>query len=376
VYSTSGCGSTRVTGVAAGHYHVAVTRNGFAGTYNVAIGLVPAPDVFNVTLPLSASNGVPAPGAGNLETTSSEDDYVFSTTSAGSVQVDLSGCGGSLGYYVDWKLVDAQSGSTLFSTSACTSKLVMSVRAGQYKLVVSRSGKTGTYNLGLLVQPPAQAFDVSLPVAVSNGSPAAGAGNLETTASEDDYLFTTSADGAIEVDLGGCGGSLGYYVDWKLVNRQSGATLYSTSACASKLVTNVPAGQYEVVVTRNGASGTYNLGLVVQPPAQVFDVSLPATISNGSPSTGAGNLETTASEDDYRFTTAASGALTVAFSNCSSGLGYYVDWKVVNEQSGATVSSSSGCYNSTISALAAGQYRLVVSRNGGGGTYGVNLSLS
>jgi len=374
IRSVTGCGSTRVTGVPAGHYRVAVTRNGAIGTYNLGIGLVPAPDVFNVTLPLTASNGVPGSGAGNLETTSSEDDYVFTTTATGGIQVDLSNCTSSLGYYVTWSLVNVQTSATVYSTSACGSKLIQNVAAGQYKLVVARSGATGTYNLGLLVQPAPQVFDVSLPVMV-NGTSAPGAGNLETTASEDDYAFTTAAAGAIQVDLSSCTSSLGYYVSWSLVNAQTGLPLYSTSACASKLVTGVPAGQYRLVVTRNGAVGTYNVGILVQPPTQVFAVSLPASISNGVPSSGAGNLETTASEDDYTLTTAAAGTLTLAFANCPSSLGYYLTWKLVNDSSGATVFSTSACSTKTISALAAGQYRVVVTHNGASGTYTLGLSL-
>ena len=41
---------------------------------------------------------------------------------------------------------------------------------------------------------------------------------------------------------------LGWYVDWMLLDNASGATVYSTSACGSKLVSNVPAGQYRLKV--------------------------------------------------------------------------------------------------------------------------------
>jgi len=102
---------------------------------------------------------------------------------------------------------------------------------------------------------------------------------------------------------------------------------------------------------------------------------LPASISNGVPSSGAGNLETTASEDDYTLTTAAAGTLTLAFANCPSSLGYYLTWKLVNDSSGATVFSTSACSTKTISALAAGQYRVVVTHNGASGTYTLGLSL-
>jgi hypothetical protein len=214
-----------------------------------------------------------------------------------------------------------------------------------------------------------------LPASISNGVPAAGAGNLETTASEDDYLFSTSAAGGLQFDFSGCGGSLGYAVRWELLNAQTGASLYSTTACGSKLVTGVAAGQYKLAVTRNGYSGTYGFGVLVQPPPQSFTVSLPASISNGVPASGAGNLETTASEDDYLFTTATTGTLSLAFSGCPSSLGYAVAWKLVNDQSGGTVYSTTACSTKAISALAAGPYRVVVTRNGYSGTYSLGLSL-
>jgi uncharacterized protein YdeI (BOF family) len=375
VYSTSGCGSELVPNVPAGQYRLVVTRNGRSGTYAVSISLQPAPQIFDVALPVSISNGVPAAGAGNLETTSSEDVYRFTTTAAGGIQIDVSNCAGSLGYYVTWSLINEQTGAVLHSTSGCASVLVQNVPAASLRLSVTRNGNSGTYSLGILVQPPPQSFDVAPPVTISNGVPAAGAGNLETTSSEDRYVFSTSAAGGVQFDFSDCAGSLGYYVDWKLVDNQSGSTVYSTSACASKLVPNVPAGEYRLVVTRNGSSGTYKVGILVQPAPQSFDVSLSVSISNGVPAAGAGNLETTASEDVYRFTTTATGTLQLAFGGCGGSLGYYVSYTLVNEQSGATVSSASTCSTRTVSALAAGQYKVVVNRNGGTGTYTLGISL-
>jgi len=263
----------------------------------------------------------------------------------------------------------------VYSTTACGSKLVTGVAAGQYKLAVTRNGYSGTYTFAVLVQPPPQSFNLSLPASVSNGNPGTGAGNLETTASEDDYLFSTSAAGALQFDFSGCSSSLGYAVTWTLSNAQTGASVYSTTACGSNLVTGVAAGQYKLAVTRNGYSGTYSFGILVQPPPQSFNVSLPASISNGNPASGAGNMETTASEDDYLFTTSTTGTLSLPFSGCSSSLGYAVAWKLLNEQSGSTVYSTTACSTKTISALAAAPYRVVVTRNGYSGTYSLGLSL-
>jgi hypothetical protein len=109
--------------------------------------------------------------------------------------------------------------------------------------------------------------------------------------------------------------------------------------------------------------------------------SLPASISDGVPGAGAGNLETTASEDDYLFSTASTGNLQIDVSNCSSTLGpsYLVaslDFKLVDTSTGATVSSFSACYNRSVSGLPAANYRLVVTRNGYFGSYSVGLRLA
>jgi uncharacterized protein YdeI (BOF family) len=361
--------------VAAGTYRVKVSHSGSVGTYDIGVLVQPPPQMFDISPPASISNGVPAAGAGNLETTASEDDYRFTPSYTNDIQVNFSSCASSLGYNVDWKLSDSQTGVVLYSATGCNAHTVAGVPAGTYSVAVTRNGAAGTYNLGVTLVPAPDVFNVTLPVAISNGVPAQGAGNLETTASQDDYIFSTTSSGAIQVDFSNCSSSLGYFVNWALVDTFTGASLYSTAGCSSKLVTSVPAGRYSLNVSRSGASGTYHVGVLAQPPPQVFNVSLPATISNGVPASGAGNLETTASEDDYAFTTSTTGTLQVAFSSCASSLGYYVVWKLVNDSSGSTVYSASSCSTKTISALAAGQYRIIVTHNGASGTYALSVTL-
>lgn len=88
-----------------------------------------------------------------------------------------------------------------------------------------------------------------------------------------------------------------------------------------------------------------------------------------------GGKNATASQDEYAFTTTASGTLQAAFSSCTSGLGYLVNWKLVNNETGATVFTTTACSTKTISGLAAGVYRIIVTRNGRTGTYALTLSL-
>jgi uncharacterized protein YdeI (BOF family) len=372
VKSGSTCASKLIAAVPAGQYRLAVTRNGATGTYKLGISIQPPADTFNITLPASISNGLPTAGAGNLETTSSEDDYTFSTAAPGGVQLDFSGCSSSLSF-VNWALIDASSGSTVKSGLTCSSQLVSSLPAGQYRLAITRNGYLGTYKVSVYVQPPPDTFNVTLPASISNGVPATGAGNLETTSSEDDYTFTTTATGGVQMDFSTCSSSL-TALRWSIVNASSGSTVKSGSGCTGGLASNLPAAQYRLIVTDNGDTGTYKVSVYVQPPPNTFNVTLPASISNGVPATGAGNLETTSSEDDYTFSTTATGGVQLDFSSCSSGLSP-LDWSLLDTTSGSAVKSGSTCASTLIAAVPAGQYRLVVTRNGATGTYKLAISI-
>ncbi|MCA4135776.1 hypothetical protein, partial [Arthrobacter sp. M4] len=66
-------------------------------------------------------------------------------------------------------------------------KQIDNLPAGQYTLeFVGTNDVQGTYSFALMPL-TVDSFDVSLPVSVSNGVPAAGAGNLETKGSHDQY---------------------------------------------------------------------------------------------------------------------------------------------------------------------------------------------
>jgi hypothetical protein len=371
----STCGSVTIPNVPAGQYRLTVTRNGKVGSYAVAAAVVPSPDAFILSLPAAATNGVPGVGAANLETTASEDDYRFTLLAASSVQLDIGTCSTTLGGWVNWRVMSDATGLIAASGSTCASQLLPTMEAGSYTLVVTRNGKTGTYAIGLLVAPPAQTFAVTLPASVSDGAPSSGAGNLESTASEDDYSFTLASSGQLQLDLSSCAATLGGWVNWSVVAASSGTTFATGSTCSSQLLPTAPAGAYRLAVTRNGKLGTYTLGLLLRPAPQTFAVTLPATVSNGIPSAGAGNLETTASEDDYIFTTASAGRVQLDLANCAGTLGGWVDWSITNTQSGVVAAAGSTCASQLTGQVAAGTYRISVTRNGRVGTYTLAAAL-
>ncbi|MCA4135709.1 VWD domain-containing protein, partial [Arthrobacter sp. M4] len=178
---------------------------------------------------------------------------------------------------------------------------------------------------------PPQTFDVSLPVSVSDGVPAGGAGNLETAVSHDQYRFTVPAGGqSVFLADQGCPS----YMKWTLKNTTTGATPASDYCYnGNKEIDNLPAGQYVLEwAGTNNASGPYSFQLM---PVTIdaFDVTLPVSVSNGVPGTGAGNLETTGAHDQYRFTVPAGGqSVFLADQGCPS----YMKWTLKNTTTGAT----------------------------------------
>jgi hypothetical protein len=105
---------------------------------------------------------------------------------------------------------------------------------------------------------------------------------------------------------------------------------------------------YRVVLDFSGRTGTYTLRLRAP---DTFDVALPASISDGVPGAGAGNLETETAEDVYRFSISSSTTLQIDVSACQwTGIG----WQLINADTGAFVRSAVGCSSTSVPNVPAG----------------------
>ena len=125
----------------------------------------------------------------------------------------------------------------------------------------------------------------------------------------------------------------------------------------------------------NGQTGPYRLQVAVVPGADGFDVGpAPFTVSNGAPGPGAGNLETTSSKDTYRFTVPAGGqSIYVGWSGSPNNSGV-ANWQIVNDTTGAQITSSIYASDKQVDNLPAGTYRLEVTPfNGQTGPYGLQV---
>jgi len=369
-----------------GTYELTISTTHTGGTYAFDLYFVDDPQVFDlgpIGSPVSVVDGSPTNGAGRLETRFSRDVYSFDVLAGQSLVLDNKTCIATTGYtYQQWKLLDH--GGTVAASGSCNADQVFNeLSEGEYRLEISASsGKTGTYSFDLFELPEPQSFEldplVGAPAAVSNGVPSPGAGNLETTASRDKYTFTVPTGGAsMLLDNKSCIGTTGIaYSKWKLVG-PPGTTTVTGSCSSDKQFNDLSAGDYTLEFTTTQTGGTYSFDLYVIDPPQIFDVMLSASklaVSDGIPSTGAGNLETRFSADQYRFTISG-GSQDIRLDNksCISAPGYtYQAWKLI-DSTGAVVFSGSCNTDKTFFGLT-GDYTLSVTASSGRtGTYAFDL---
>ena len=357
------------TWLPAGSYTVTVT-DGTPGPYAFTLSMVPNPQSFAISVPALVSNGHPAVGAGNLESPGAQDRYTF-TVGVGGQRIYLhriAGCSCS------WSL-RSSSGSYQYGFVATVMGDVGPtwMAAGTYVLTVSGGGGpvVGTYAFGLSV-PSAQSFAISVGDSVSNGVPAAGAGNIESVGSQDRYTLSVGAGGArvySHLLTNGCSCS------WSLQS-SSGSYQYGFAQQGMGDVgpTWMAAGSYVLTVSASGATtGTYSFTLVAVPDPQSFAISVGDSVSNGLPAVGAGNIESVGSQDRYTFSVGAGGARVYAQGSPGScGCTWSLRSSGGSYQYGFT---QQGMSDVGPTWMAAGTYVATVSASGANtGTYAFNLS--
>ena len=120
------------------------------GVYSFHLLLVFAPEVFAISIGDTVSDGVPAVGAGNLESPGAIDIYTFDVVAGQQVIFDT--LVGSTGQFF-WSL-EAPDGTIVFDAFYVDQNIVL-VQTGTYRLTVRGSGadEFGTYSFRLLLPP-------------------------------------------------------------------------------------------------------------------------------------------------------------------------------------------------------------------------------
>ena len=177
---------------ATGNYQITVHADASAtGTYNFRITNIPPPDTFTIAIGDTVSNGVPGPGAGNIEVAGASNVYSFSATAGQQVYFDGNPLGGSASG-VRWTLRDPSNNVIFqnFFISSDGGAETLPV-AGTYTITtLADLTQTGTYNFRITNIPPPDTFTIAIGDTVSNGVPGAGAGNIEVAGASNVYSFS------------------------------------------------------------------------------------------------------------------------------------------------------------------------------------------
>ena len=246
-----------------------------------------------------------------------------------------------------WRLEDSL-GEILFDDClACGDPGVTTLtQGGAYTITVGRPNHniSGTYSFSLLPVTVTDTFAIALGDVVGDGTPDAGAGNIEVFGAHDIYTFSATAGQSVYFDMQSI--ERGLSVRW-LLKDSSGAILFDTClACGDPGLTLLDlGGTYTLIVgTVNSTStGTYQFQLTEVAANDQFDIEIGDVVSDGSPSAGAGNIESAGAVDIYNFTAAA--GQTVGFEMQSFSRGLAVRWKLVDSAETQLFRTCLGCGN-------------------------------
>ena len=250
-------------------------------------------DEFTIAVGDTVSDGVPGPGAGNIELPEGRDHYRFDATAGQVVHLDV--LAGDPSQLV-WRL-EAPDGTIAFDFEPLASTTVPLEQTGPYMLRVSGAHitSTGTYSFRLS-ESQVDEFTIAYGDTVSDGVPGPGAGNLEVAGARDLYHFDGTDGQTIRIAAIDRSGTNIIFT----LHRPSRGSVRTWSNLTTNLTET---GTYTIEVFSDGAPdiGTYSLQLLLVPDLQEFTIAIGDTISDGVPAAGAGNLEAPGAKDTYRF---------------------------------------------------------------------------
>ena len=301
-------GDVGPTWMAAGTYVLTVSGSGAStGLYSFTLWGVPNPQSFAVSIGGSVSNGVPAAGAGNIESPGAQDRYTFNAAGGTRIQILGSSCATSPSF-----VLATPSGRQIVNDSLCGSNDIVTLpnETGQYLLRVS-GGVTnlGTYSFQIVTTTatatvtlaPADAFSIAVGDTVSNGVPAAGAGNLESSGVVDTYGFSGNSGQVVRITSPGPGCCVMYLQVFAPDGSVLGFEWIGNDSSQQFVLPQ--SGRYMIQTSSYlGGTGAYAFSLTADPQTyDAFNIAVGDSVSEGVPGAGAGSVEALGSVDSYGF---------------------------------------------------------------------------
>jgi hypothetical protein len=294
-------------------------------------------------------DGVPGPGAGNIEKPYAVDHYAFTAEPGQSVYFRMARLSRGLDS-IKWILVD-DNGMEVFNTClACTEPGVQDLtRGGQYVLSVGseNDASTGTYRLQLFAVPPPTRLSVTVGDELR--------GEIESPGAGDVYAFTARPRQRVYFRMREHSNGLAY-IKWALTD-DNGAEVFNTClGCTEAGVqTLVRGGTYTLTVQNkvDPSTGTYRLQLFDVPPADQSTIRIGERVTSGS-------IESPGAEDVYTFTAARGQKVSFRMVERSRGTDY-LKWRLVDDDGMEVFSTCLGCTDPGVQTLVrGGKYTLTV----------------
>ena len=314
-------------------------------------------DLFTLELEQLVSDGVPAVGAGNLETATSQDVYTVDIPASTTAYFDEQS--GLCGMY--WQLVDPFGKELFEDTAMCLGDpgLFTLDEGGEYTITVfSPVGAIGGYSFIIWNVNPPEEFTIPLEHVVFRGDPGRGAGNIEEPGAID--IYTLSIDSPTDVFFdelsAGCG------IRWT-VNDPAGNPLISNNPlCLGDPGVHALAqtGDYTITVFGQAdAVGVYSFTVWQINEPEMFSIDIGQAVSDGVPAPGAGNIEEPGAIDIYTLTVEA--PTGVFFEEIAGSCG--LAWTVEDPQGNTIFTDQAMCLNDpgAFSLVVPGNYIITVS---------------
>lgn len=312
--------------------------------------LLAGAQTFPIQIGDTISDGVPAAGAGQINSHTETDYYTFTGTAGQNIFVEELSVASAFAGWLRWEL-KSPGNATVFSSyldSSIEGRRTLP-ETGTYTLRVfvgaANAAFIGTYSFRLRAIPADTTFPIQYGDTITNGVPAAGAGNIEVPGAWDYYTFhATNGQLAFFEIMHTASSFQGYlYAELKTPSSNSVFSTYLTGGnhLGRRVFTETGTYRLRVNAQSNNTNhvGGYALRVRSIPADQTFAIQPGDTVTNNLPAPGAGNIEVPGAWDYYTFAGTAGQSLSFEAIAKSAAFAGWLQWEL-KAPSGASVFSN------------------------------------
>ncbi len=293
---------------------------------------------FSIQLNDIVSDGVPGPGAGHIPSPTTNDVYTFTATAGQLIFLEELSVAAAFQGWLQWRIT-SPGGANIFSSYFNGQPKGRKVlpETGTYTVRVSvganNAAYIGTYSFRLRSIPPDQSFAIQIGDTISDGVPAAGAGNIEVSGASDLYTFQAAAGQSAFFEEIAATNSFRGWLLWELRSPASNQVFisYFDNGQVGR-INFTETGTYRIrcIVGADDTNyfGRYSFRIRAIPPDDVIAIQIGNIVTNGVPAAGAGNIEVAGAEDRYTFSGIAGQDVFIDGIQAAASLGGWLKWEL------------------------------------------------